>query len=160
MTRLYWSFFLRVPDKGGLDYWVGRYAAGASLAKIAATFSQSSEFQNTYGALSNSAFVTLIYQNIFGRDPDAGGLAYWTAKLDSGAKTRGDVMVSFSESSEGRRVLAPPVDLVLVHLGMLRVMPADPTFTSWRKALEAGTLVIEQYARLVRGSTPYDNRIP
>ena len=39
-------------------------------------------------------------------------------------------------------------------------MPADPTFTSWRKALEAGTLVIEQYARLVRGSTPYDNRIP
>jgi hypothetical protein len=32
-------------------------------------------------------------------------------------------MVGFSESPEGRLLLAPPVDSVLFHLGMLRVMP-------------------------------------
>ena len=159
VTRLYWSFFTRIPDKGGLDYWVGRYAGGMSLAKIAAVFAQSSEFQNTYGSLTNSAFVTLVYQNIFDRDPDPGGLAFWTGQLDAGTKTRGDVMTNFSESSEGKRVLAPQVDLVLVQLGMLRVMPADPSFTAWVTSLSAGATVIEQYIRGVRVGAAYLARV-
>lgn len=124
LTRLYWAFFLRTPDLGGMDYWVGRLTAGKTLASVAKQFATSSEFQTKYGSKTNSQFVTLIYQNIFDRNPDAGGLAFWTQKLDTQAKTRGDVMVNFSESSEGKRVLAPQTDTTLVVLGMLRSMPS------------------------------------
>lgn len=124
LIRLYWAFFLRAPDKPGLDYWTKRLTNGASLASVAKQFAASSEFQSKYGSKTNQQFVTLIYQNIFDRDPDAGGLAYWTNKLDTKQKTRGDVMVNFSESSEGKRVLAPQTDTILVILGMLRAMPS------------------------------------
>ncbi|HEV7720379.1 MAG TPA: DUF4214 domain-containing protein [Iamia sp.] len=123
VIRLYWAFFERVPDKGGMDYWIGEAQKGLSLAKMASKFAQSQEFKTKYGPLSNSAFVTAIYQNIFDRDPEPAGLAYWKGELDSGARTRGDVMVGFSESAEGRLLLAPAVDSVLVWLGMMRTVP-------------------------------------
>jgi Tol biopolymer transport system component len=124
LARLYWAFFLRPPDQGGMTYWTNQLTAGKKLATVAKQFAQSSEFQTKYGSKTNTEFVTLIYQNIFGRDPDPGGLAFWTGKLDAKQKTRGDVMVNFSESSEGRRVLAPQTDTILLYLGMLRTMPS------------------------------------
>ncbi|HEX7135250.1 MAG TPA: DUF4214 domain-containing protein [Iamia sp.] len=123
VIRLYWAFFLRVPDKAGMDYWIGEATKGLSLPKMASKFAQSQEFKTKYGPLANSAFVTAIYQNVFDRDPEPAGLAYWKGQLDSGAKTRGDVMVGFSESAEGRLLLSPAVDSVLVWLGMLRTVP-------------------------------------
>jgi Tol biopolymer transport system component len=124
MIRLYWAFFLRAPDQAGLDFWTKRLAGGTSLAKVAKQFAASSEFQTKYGSKTNGQFVTLIYQNIFDRDPDPAGLAFWTNRLDQKTKTRGDVMVNFSESSEGKRVLAPQTDTILHFLGMLRTMPS------------------------------------
>ncbi|MCU1357863.1 MAG: domain protein beta Propeller [Acidimicrobiales bacterium] len=130
LVRLYWAFFRRLPDLGGLDYWNGKLVKGSKLSSVAAQFAKSSEFQTKYGALSNQAFVTKIYENIFDREPDATGLAYWTKKLDAKQKTRGDVMVSFSESTEGVRLRQPEVDTVLVWLGMMKTMPSKATFDS------------------------------
>lgn len=123
VIRLYWAFFERVPDEAGLDYWIGEATKGLSLPKMASKFAQSKEFKTQYGPLSNSAFVTAVYQNVFGRDPEPAGLAYWKGQLDSGARTRGDVMVGFSESAEGRLLLAPATDSVLVWLGMMATVP-------------------------------------
>lgn len=158
LTRLYWAFFLRTPDLGGMNYWVGRLAAGKSLASVAKQFAASSEFQNKYGSKTNQQFVTLIYQNIFERDPDVGGLAYWTARLDTAAKTRGDVMVAFSESSEGKRVLAPQTDVVLIWLGMMRTMPSGSLFTVSVANLASGTPP-ETFAESVRNQPAYAARV-
>ncbi len=159
VIRLYWAFFLRIPDTGGLDYWVGKYAAGTTLNQIAKSFAASSEFQNTYGSLSNTDFVTLVYQNVLQREPDAGGLAFWVAKLDAGTKSRGDVMVNFSESSEGTRFLAPQVDVVLVHLGMLRTMPSKGFFGAATIPIANGQLVIEQIIAVERAAAAYVARV-
>jgi hypothetical protein len=135
VMRLYWAFFHREPDLNGFDYWTGKKEGGASLNSIAQSFAKSSEFGNTYGSLSNSDFVKLVYQNVLGRSPDAGGLAHWVAKLDSKALTRGAVMVQFSESSEGVRVIAPATDTVLIHLGMLAKLPSKSLFDSARASM-------------------------
>ncbi|MFN8016846.1 MAG: DUF4214 domain-containing protein [Acidimicrobiales bacterium] len=158
LVRLYWAFFLRTPDEGGLDYWVGRLEAGWSLARVAKQFAASSEFQAKYGTKSNSQFVTLIYQNIFDRDPDAGGLAYWTKKLDTKAKTRGDVMVNFSESSEGKRRLAPQTDVVLINLGMLGAMPTKGVLEAWRLKIGLGATAAD-FADAVRVSPAYSAHV-
>ncbi|HMJ78520.1 MAG TPA: DUF4214 domain-containing protein, partial [Iamia sp.] len=102
VTRLYWAFFLRAPDAAGLDYWVAQNKAGKGLHTIAGQFALSGEFKTTYGPLSNQAFVTLVYQNVLERDPAPNEVAYWSQQLATGAKTRGSVMVGFSESAEGR----------------------------------------------------------
>ncbi len=130
LIRLYWAFFLRRPDAGGLTYWLGTYQGGASLTSIAETFAASSEFTNRYGSVSNQQYVKLVYQNIFRRQPDAGGLAYWTERLNTGAITRGAVIVQFSESAEGKRRLAGPTNLTLVSLGMLRTTPSAAQWTA------------------------------
>ncbi len=158
VARLYWAFFLRIPEDGGFTYWVDRRRAGKSLSFIASNFAASSEFQNTYGSLGNAAFVTKIYQNIFDREPDAGGQAYWTNQLATGAKTRGDVMVAFSESSEGRRYLAPPTDTVLVNRGMLGAMPSDLVAAIFIDQLRAG-ISIEDLIRNVRLGPVYEDRV-
>lgn len=99
VVRLYRAFFLRDPDAAGLAYWTDQARNGVSLEAIAAAFAQSGEFRNRYGALDNAAFVNLVYTNVLGRAPDAGGAAYWTGLLNAGT-SRGAVMVGFSESTE------------------------------------------------------------
>ncbi len=102
VIRLYESYFHRSPDHAGLTYWVAQRAKGVKLDVVSAKFAASSEFQHTYGDLSDQAFVTLVYQNVLHRDPDQVGLDYWTGKLTDHTVTRGRVMSLFSESNENK----------------------------------------------------------
>lgn len=100
IVRLYQAFFDRAPDPGGLAHWVTRYRRGERLDAIADRFVTSAEFQSRYGGLDHAAFVTLVYNNVLNRDPDAPGHEYWTNQLASGVIGRGNIMVQFSESRE------------------------------------------------------------
>lgn len=102
VTRLYLAYFLRRPDDEGLEYWFGVRRSGRSLASISDDFAASAEFAGRYGALSDADFVSLIYRNVLGRDPDPGGRAHWSGVLAAGT-ARGTVMLGFSESDEFRR---------------------------------------------------------
>ncbi len=138
LIRLYWAFFLRRPDSSGLTYWLKKYRGGSSLTSIAQSFAKSSEFTNRYGNVSNQAYVQLVYLNIFRRSPDAGGLAFWTNKLNAGTITRGAVIVQFSESNEGKRRLAGPTNITLVSLGMLRTTPSATQWTALYEPISLG----------------------
>lgn len=122
LSRLYMAYFKRLPDAGGIDYWVGRMNGGLTLNAVSAEFAKSAEFRTLYGNTGNSAFVTLVYQNVLGRGPDAAGLDYWVDKIEGGM-TRGTVMTNFSESPEGKGRFRPRVDTTLVSLGLLGAMP-------------------------------------
>lgn len=154
VARLYWSFFLRAPEAAGLDYWVAQKAGGKGLHTIAGQFAQSQEFKTLYGSLADSAFVTLVYQNVLQRDPAPDEVAYWSGQLASGAKSRGSVMVGFSESAEGRAFLAPQVDTVLVHLGLFGTIPAKATFDQMTALLDDGA-PLEVLIALLRLSPGY-----
>ena len=99
-TRLYVAYFLRPPDVGGLRFWIGRLDGGMSLFAVSQFFSQSQEFRDRYGTLSDPEFVDLVYRNVLGRPPEPNGRAFWAGELSSGRRTRGSVMVGFSESPE------------------------------------------------------------
>ncbi len=162
VTRLYSSYFDRLPDAGGLTYWANRQRSGTSLAKVSATFAASSEFKRKYGSLSNGAFVDLIYRNVLHRTPDASGRTYWIRKLNRGAD-RGSVMASFSESSEHVRKMTPTVDAVLLYTGMLRRMPtpgelAPAPSASVRTAADAPAADPVALAEQLRHSGAYADR--
>jgi len=99
IARLYNAYLQRDPDPGGLSHWQGERIAGTSALAISNSFASSSEFATTYGPLTNTQFVDLVYQNVLGRAGDPGGRAYWIGQLDAGM-SRGEVMSGFAESSE------------------------------------------------------------
>lgn len=148
VIRLYWAFFERLPDQGGLDYWVNKKAGGMTLKQIATSFAKSSEFKNKYGPLSDTAFITLVYQNVLERNPDPAGLDHWVARLEAGVP-RGEMMTAFSESAEGIRRMRGEADTILLYLGMLRRLPTKPEFTTAVSFLEGSGSIPPQPSELV-----------
>lgn len=159
VTRLYRAFLLRVPDKGGLEFWIKRRRTGAwTLNRIADSFASSSEFRTRYGKLSNEAFVKLIYDNVLERPYDASGLGFWTRQLDAKRKTRGAVMANFSESNEYKRKQAAEVTVSVLHIMLLGRAPNTSEFSTGVAAIEGGQ-AIAGYAAGLLSSTAYANRV-
>ncbi|MEO1554793.1 MAG: DUF4214 domain-containing protein [Pseudomonadota bacterium] len=100
--RLYQAVLGRAPDNGGHLAWTERLALeDRALVDVAAGFMGSPEYAARFGMPDDAEFVTLLYQNVLGRAPDANGLARWTGDLADGV-TRAEVIVGFSESAEFR----------------------------------------------------------
>ena len=131
VARLYFAYFLRIPDYAGLNFWIGYYRAGHSLDEISGFFAASPEFTSRYGSLNNTQFVTLVYNNVLGRAPDAPGLAFWKNELDTGNRTRGQVMLGFSESAEYRQTSDSEIYVTMMYFGMLRRAPDSGGFSFW-----------------------------
>lgn len=139
VVRLYLGTFLRIPDYAGVTYWVSQKKSGAqTLPQIAQFFATSAEFVSRYGSLSNSAFVTQLYQNILGRAPSASENAYWTGQLTSNAMTRGQVLLAFTDSAEHQAVSSNEIYVTMMYVGFLRRSPDAASFTTWLSFLDGG----------------------
>ena len=104
LSRLYRNFLGREPDEGGLAAWTAALISGRTTgAKVIYGFVYSQEFQND--PLSNEDFVRAMYETIFGREPDEGGLAAWVGVLDNGC-TRKKVLAGFLNSEEMKKLCA------------------------------------------------------
>lgn len=108
ITQLYVGYYDRAPDPAGLNYWVGRYNAGMTLGQIAQSFAVQTESTSKYPYLANpniassTTFITTIYQNLFGRAPDAAGLAYWQGQLATGGLARvGTMIIDIISGAQG-----------------------------------------------------------
>jgi hypothetical protein len=137
VSRLYMAAFHRVPDASGLDgldNWVTYVRTGNSLQSAADAFVTSPEFQLTYGSLNDTQYVTLLYENVLGREPDPAGLASWTGLLGNGT-SRGGVLIGFSESQEGIALFAPTVRTFLHYVTFLNATPAQSDLDYWNNYL-------------------------
>ena len=114
--RIYQAAFARTPDTPGLSDQVNALDHGLSLHDLAANFLGSAEFAQHYGTnLSNTDFVTALYQNALHRAPDAPGLANWVNALNAGAIDRATTLASFSESLENH-IATDPILVTGIHL--------------------------------------------
>jgi serralysin len=105
---LYKAAFNRTPDVGGLGYWISKMDAGVSYSSVAQSFVNSAEFKTAFGGSNPSVntLVTKLYNNVLNRTPDAGGLAFWQDKLNTGWSTA-DVLGYFSTSGENVTNVTP-----------------------------------------------------
>jgi len=109
VQRLYLAYFGRAADPGGLAFYTDiswrfglaadtgalfwRYGAEAEVREVLDGLAQSPEAAAFYGA-DNRETVATMYRNLFNREPDSGGLAYWSDLLDRKLLTRGQVPVA------------------------------------------------------------------
>lgn len=94
----YVTFFSRPADVGGLNYWADYKGSEADLYT---TFAQSKEYADLFEGKSNSQKVAAVYQNLFGRAPEAEGLNYWTLQLDKGAVTVASLALAVAGGAQG-----------------------------------------------------------
>ena len=134
VSRLYLAAFNRIPDQPGLINWVNYARAGYSLQSVADTFTASQEFTNRYGAMSNTDYVTALYQNVLGRAPDPAGLANWTGLLASGT-SRGGVLIGFSQSTEGINLFAFTLRTFLSYYAFSNTTPEQSELAYWNNYL-------------------------
>lgn len=100
LAELYVAFFDRIPEAAGIGFWLGELEAGATLESIADRFHAAGLQYGNFAANESSAdFIERLYGNVLGRDADSGSaptaaeIAYWQQQLDSGAHTRGTLVL-------------------------------------------------------------------
>lgn len=98
IALLYEAALDRVPDIGGLNYWIGK-AETLSVENIAAYFVDSEEFQQRFDVSTDDQFINQLYLNVLDRPADSGGEAYWLDVMRNG-NTEGAVLGNFSSSEE------------------------------------------------------------
>ena len=99
--RLYQAAFARIPDEGGLRYWVSQHDDGQSLDSISHAFLNAPEFTQRYGSnLTNAQYVDQLYLNVLGRKGEVDGVTYWNDVLNTGKATKDTVLIGFAESPE------------------------------------------------------------
>jgi len=112
LARLYDAAFDRKPDVGGFLANKAALDAGAGLEQLARGFARSPEFAALYGGpdAAPAALVNALYANALDRPADAAGLDFWTQRIASGAATREQVIVAFSESQEHQVLMLPSIE--------------------------------------------------
>jgi hypothetical protein len=159
VARLYEAALDRLPDQGGLNFWIASAQDGHPLSALAAGFAGSGEFVARFGAAAsdNGAYVDRLYQNVLGRAGEAEGRAFWVASLNGGA-SRADVLVAFSESAENKAGTASLVqgglwdrseeaaEVARLYDTVLGRRPEASGLVFWKDALEGGRATIDQVA--------------
>lgn len=82
LEQLYLAYFGRPADFDGVAFYT---TSNSTLEQVETAFANSAESKALYGTTYGSNFVNAIYQNLFGRDADAAGLAYWVGQIANGA---------------------------------------------------------------------------
>lgn len=157
MARLYFASFERRPDYSGFQFWLASLRAGTPLASIAQSFVTSGEFINKYGNLNNSNYVIRVFLNTLGVPPSQSELDFWTGQLDSGAQTRGQVMLNFSEGTEFKASSSNKVYISLAYAGMVRRGLSQADFDFWLGQLNGGASPLNLINSLLN-STEYSVR--
>ncbi len=87
VQEFYIAYFGRPADPGGLDFWAQKLDNSDDLSALLSEFGVASEFVYQYGELENEAVIKSLYQELFNRDADSGGLAFYLGRLESGEAT-------------------------------------------------------------------------
>ncbi|MFL6671669.1 MAG: DUF4214 domain-containing protein [Massilia sp.] len=107
VQKLYVAYFSRPADKAGLDYWANVLATNPNgYQMISHEFSTSAEYKAEYGNMGNREVVNAVYQHLFGRAGEAGGLDYWTPLLDKGQITIDNVVTQIAAGARDTDLFA------------------------------------------------------
>lgn len=97
---LYDNILGRASDSEGLNDWVTALNEGkVTLGSIVYNFVFSEELKPTISAASPEEFITFLYKNVLGRNPDPDGYNNWISLMQNGM-SKEDILLHFIDSDE------------------------------------------------------------
>lgn len=107
LQNLYVAYFNRPADPNGLAFWNERLNADpSSYAAVARSFYTSLEYLSSYSHMDTRSVVLEVYDNLFSRVGDEGGVTFWVKALDSGAMTFDDMVLKMIDGAQGSDAVA------------------------------------------------------
>jgi hypothetical protein len=116
VQRLYVGYFGRAADPGGLAWYAtlyhdagapttvvgmnAAYASNPTVRSLVDSFGASAESAALYPG-DNATFIAAIYRNVFNRNPDPAGAAFWTDVLDRKLLTRANAALALMAGAQG-----------------------------------------------------------
>ncbi len=113
LQRLYQGLLGRSADTAGLSFWDNQLYSGYSQGAVANLVMADAEYQSGHASMTNTQFVTSLYQGFLGQTPTASALASYTGLLASGT-SRGDIVASIANSQAAKTFLTSATPAVWV----------------------------------------------
>ena len=113
IVAAYQTVLNRDAEPSGETWWLTQMQAGRAQPDDAhRIFLSTDEFYRIEGADTDTGFITALYHDILGRDPDSSGLAFWTRALTANGRT--SVVNGLWNSTEtlGKQVKTAYTDLL------------------------------------------------
>lgn len=117
LQHVYVAYFGRPADPSGLDFYAQRFLAlGAptsvagldmayqtnpALRELIDAFGSSPESQRLYQGADDDAFISAIYRNLFNREAEAAGKAFWGGAIRRGELTRTRAALAIMDGAQG-----------------------------------------------------------
>jgi len=96
---IYIALLGRPADPAGLAFWEAETKGGADTSDMIARLTGTDEYQALYEGKESPEIITAIYLNLFGREPDAAGLAYFVDRLAAGTLTLDKIAVAIFDGA-------------------------------------------------------------
>ena len=149
--RAYVLYLGRHGTTAELTNWASKLKArSVSTQDIRIAVLSSAEYFSKTGG-TNTLYIQQMYRDVFRRNVDSSGLAYWVGQLDAG-KSRANVATRFMAEAEGKRKIVGDI-----YLRFLRREPTTAEATGWVNQIAAGKTEVDVGIGLV-ASTEYFNR--
>mgnify|MGYP000709865724 CR=1 FL=1 len=97
--QMFVAYYGRPGDPGGLNYWAGQFDESSNLDAVLFAFGDSQEYRDGFGALSSEQLVNGLFLQMFNRDSDPGGLAFYVGRLESGEATLASIAKQIADGS-------------------------------------------------------------
>jgi len=149
VAMLYRGLLGREADARGQAFWTERLDGGASLRDVAEAFLQSTEGRAHTATMSDTAFVTNLYQVALGRAPESGAASFWSSQA-TGAAGRAGVVDGILRSPEAgtdptsaaaRGVVSADHEMTWIAFNYMALLGRKPDLAgllSWDSAMESG----------------------
>lgn len=107
VNLMYVAYYGRPGDPAGVNFWadVLDVNGGELTAGIIAAFGDSAEFTTRFGSLTNEELIDNLYQQMFNRDADDAGMAFYLAQLTAGTSTLGDIALDIANGAQGEDLI-------------------------------------------------------
>ncbi len=102
--QLYVSYYGRWADPAGLNFWIDKFEASDNVDQVLIDFGTGDEYLDWIadnGLDTSEDVVTALYQQMFNRDPDAEGLAFYVEQLESGALSLASIALDIANGATG-----------------------------------------------------------
>lgn len=102
VVSAYIAYYGRLPDATGLQFWSTQLDEnGGNLSGVITDFGNSEEYTEKFADLSPSDLINNLYQQAFGRDADADGLAWYLNEFNAGRLSLQDIALSIIQGAQG-----------------------------------------------------------
>ena len=103
INSFYLAYYGRPADPAGLQFWTQQLEnTGGDFGAIVDAFANSAEATTRFGTTDAVARITLVYEQLYDRAPDADGLAFWVDAIATNKMSMADAAIEIMKGAQGK----------------------------------------------------------